>query len=358
MLQELVELAREPSSEMRRQVMQKVSDLFVEGAERYTDREQALFGDILCQLLDKVLIEDRIKLSNDVAHILRTPHDLALKLANDEAEVASPILQFSPVLNEGDLIQLASAKSQDHLLAISRRRFLSESITDVIIERGESNVLSSVARNSGARFSDSGYSRLAEKAGADDGLVEALSSRSDLPEAVVITIMPVLDERARRRLAMLLQRDSGRARDLIDAAKSMAEAARGETRRERIEAKVLVAEVRDGKRRLEQGLDQLIFEKRMSDISLLLSELAQLPDAHLSNVLHKVNAAGIALVCRSLDVPVTVYDRLSRLRCEKLRLPGNQADQMVNAYEQLDKATAERTLRFHRVRSSVRSVNR
>ena len=52
----------------------------------------------------------------------------------------------------------------------------------------------------------------------------------------------------------------------------------------------------------------------------------------------------------------TVYGRLSRLRCERLRLNAAQAEAMNREYRELDKASAERTLRFHKVRTNVAKV--
>jgi Uncharacterised protein conserved in bacteria (DUF2336) len=138
----------------------------------------------------------------------------------------------------------------------------------------------------------------------------------------------------------------GRAFQLLDST-------RGDQRRHRMELKVMLADIRAGKRRLDEAIDQLIFQKRMVDIAALLAEMSDLQEAHVSNVLHKVNATGIGIVCRALNVGETTYDRLSRLRCEKLRLPATQADQMTADFNMIDLVTAERSLRFHRVRNST-----
>jgi uncharacterized protein (DUF2336 family) len=57
-------------------------------------------------------------------------------------------------LTTPDLIEIALAKSQSHLLAISKRSSLSESLTDTLIERGDGDVISTLAGNAGARFSE------------------------------------------------------------------------------------------------------------------------------------------------------------------------------------------------------------
>lgn len=353
MLTGLVDLAREGSSEKRRELLQQVSNLFLEGADTHSDRETVLFGEVLGRLLDDVNVMDRSELSQKVSEHHRTPRPLALKLASDVLSVAAPVLQNSPVLTDDDLVDIASRKGQDHMAAISRRATLSETVTDFLVERGDSTVLQTVARNLGARFSDQGFDTLADRAELDHLVADALSFRSDIPPIVATKIVALLNPVARQRLEYLLAQSADTVDSLLTDAKREMEASRRDQRRNRLETKVLVAEVRDGRRGIDAVIDDLVFKKRLVDIAFVLSELAGVPESHVNNVLHKVNGMGIAVVCRSLDMSETTYGRLSRLRCDRLKLSHNQAEPMIREFLELDKATAERTLRFHKVRSNV-----
>lgn len=354
----LVDLARESSSDKRRELLQEVSNLFVDGADAHSDRETLLFGDVLARLLDQVSVDDRAAVSSKVAGLERTPRELALKLANDELPVAAPVLQFSPVLTDDDLIDLASRQSQGHLKAISQRAEISASVTDVLVERGDSDVLNAVTRNLGARFSDHGFATLADKAAADHELGEALSFRADMPPSVAKLLVARLSPAARQRLEHLMSQDRDKLDAILGEARREMDASRQANRRNRIDAKLMVADIRENKRRLDEVLDQLVFKKRVIDIAYVLSELAGVPEAHVNNVLHKVNATGIAVVCRSLDISETAYQRLMALRCERLRLNQAQVAPMLREYQQLDRPTADRALRFHKVRSTVATTPR
>lgn len=349
----LVDLARESSSEKRRQLLQEVSDLFVQGADAHSDRETMLFGDVLARLLDQVPVDDRAALSSRVATLEKTPRELALKLAEDEIQVAAPILQHSPALTDTDLVALASRKSQGHLQAISQRSTLSETVTDVLVDRGDKDVLHSVTRNLGARFSETGFATLADRASDDHELGEALSFRADMPIGIANTLVARLSPAARQRLEHLMSQEREKLDAILGEARKEMEASRQANRRNRLDSKLMVADIRDRKRRLDEALDQLIFKKRMIDIAYVLAELAEVPEAHVNNVLHKVNATGIAVVCRTLDLSETVYQRLCALRCERLRLNQAQVAPMVREFRDLTKETAERALRFHKVRSTV-----
>ena len=91
--------------------------------------------------------------------------------------MAGPLLAQSEQLDDETLIECAKNKSQEHLLAISRRKLLGESITDVLVERGNQQVVVSTAANSGAQFSQDGYLTLVKRSETDDQLALTIWSR-------------------------------------------------------------------------------------------------------------------------------------------------------------------------------------
>jgi len=74
--------------------------------------------------------------------------------------VAAPVLSQSERLDDEVLIETARNKSQAHLMAISTRRALSGAVTDVLVLRGNDEVIQSTVNNPGAEFSERGFTRL------------------------------------------------------------------------------------------------------------------------------------------------------------------------------------------------------
>ncbi|MDR3496288.1 MAG: DUF2336 domain-containing protein [Ancalomicrobiaceae bacterium] len=331
-----------------------VARLFAGRADVYSERELELFGDVIGRLLDREALADRLVVSQLVASIERTPRDLALKLAGDQAVVAAPVLEQSPVLTASDLIGLASTMGQDHLLAISRRKELPTLVSDVIVVRGNMGVHASVAANPGARLSPDSFARLAFKAKSMPGLSDALSSRPDLPHTVAESLMPFSSPQARQRLERVLAlKPEISDDDIVAEVMSLIDTPRPEQTRSRAEVRALVSDIRFGRTSLEAGLRQLTAARRLTDISVFLADLALLKESYVSNVLHKVNAVGIGLVCRSLRISAEDYAALSQLRCEKLKLPISHADAMMREYSQITTTSAERALRYHRLHNAA-----
>ncbi|MGA8949475.1 MAG: DUF2336 domain-containing protein, partial [Xanthobacteraceae bacterium] len=89
------------------------------------------------------------------------------------------MLEHSLCLEDPDLLEVARSKSQQHLLAISNRSQIAETITDILVRRGDRDVVRAVAGNSGARLSPNGLSTLVRKAEKDGVLAEKVGLRAD-----------------------------------------------------------------------------------------------------------------------------------------------------------------------------------
>jgi hypothetical protein len=352
MLERLLDMARDTSSGSRRELFRTVSDLFVDGAERYTDREIALFGEVIARLAKGSAVGDRIKLAERVAGLGQTPHELALRLADDdEHRVATPVLEQSAALTSDDLVELASRRDDDYRLAIARRSDLSEAVTDALVDNGDREVLQAVTRNRGARFSGRGMTALAEKALADQRLAESLCERTDLPPPVVEMIVKVVSPAALRNLAHLLREGHPALAALADDGEPAAPTARQTAIQGRAEAQQMALDVRRKKRKLDEIISELARQGRHADLAYVLADIVDVAESHVLGAIEKPSATEIAVVCRMLDVSVQAYADLTAMRLQRLSLGKPQGQEMMREYGEMSRATAERALKFHQARN-------
>ena len=82
-------------------------------------------------------------------------------------------------LDDEALIETARSKSQAHLMAISTRKALSGAVTDVLVLRGNDEVIQSTVNNPGAEFTERGFTRLVNRAEGDDDLATCIGIASD-----------------------------------------------------------------------------------------------------------------------------------------------------------------------------------
>ncbi len=182
LIAELEDAISRGSRERSAVALRRITDLFTGKADRLNEQQVDLFDEVIVRLVEEIELLARAELSRRLASIENAPPNTVLRLANDDAiEVAAPVLLHSRRLGESDLAEIAKRKSQNHLLAIASRPALAEVVTDVLVDRGDQDVLLNVVSNSGATFSPGGYERLVARAEGDDSLAARIGERPDIP---------------------------------------------------------------------------------------------------------------------------------------------------------------------------------
>jgi uncharacterized protein (DUF2336 family) len=172
------------SADKQADILRRVTDLFLAGADNYSDDHVDLFDGVILRIAEKIETKARAELAHRLAPAPNAPPMTVRKLAHDESiEVAGPILSLSNRLSDEDLLAIAGGKSQDRLLAISKRSSLSEKVSDVLVTHGNRDVVLSVTRNEGARISDAGYTKLVDRSINDEVLAICVSMRKDIPQS-------------------------------------------------------------------------------------------------------------------------------------------------------------------------------
>jgi uncharacterized protein (DUF2336 family) len=198
-------------------ILERVADLFAAGSRGYSSDQISLFDDVLQKLSADIEVKARARLARRMARIDNAPPKLIRVLAFDDAvAVAKPVLVHSQQLSDADLIENASTKSQEHLLAIAQRLKLSEPVTNVLVERGDRRVVHRVVRNSGARFSLAGYNKLTNMARRSRKLTLALARRSDLPRQTFLKLLENASAAVRAELESANPQAADVIRETID----------------------------------------------------------------------------------------------------------------------------------------------
>ncbi|MBB5047677.1 uncharacterized protein (DUF2336 family) [Rhodopseudomonas rhenobacensis] len=181
--------------------VRRIAELFIAGAENFHADHVNLFDGVLATLVPKTEAEVRGELAERLASLSNAPPGLVRSLAEDEEiRVAAPVLSRSLLIDDAVLVEIAKARGQSHLLAITQRPTLSPPLTEVIVVRGDGEVVRRLAGNAGAEFSPVGYSGLVRRAGLDDMLAVTIGQREDLPAPVLKELLSVTVDVVRRRL--------------------------------------------------------------------------------------------------------------------------------------------------------------
>jgi uncharacterized protein (DUF2336 family) len=198
-LQELEEAVSRGSAESRLRTLWHATDLLITG--RYTEDEIWIFGEVIGRLADGIEVAARAQLSKRLLCTDNASINIVKKLAFDNSiDVAGPMLQHSTRLDTKTLVSNIRAKSQSHLLAITKRHSLPVAVTDELVTRGNREVVNSVATNDGARFSDFGFLHMIKRSEADSILAEQLGLRKDIPRHIFQQLIAKASDEVKRKL--------------------------------------------------------------------------------------------------------------------------------------------------------------
>ncbi len=182
LIPELENVIQHGSYARRAEAVRRIADLFVDSAPKFNEDHIGLFDDVLCRLVVEIESKARAEISAHLAAVANAPAELMRQFANDEdIAVAGPVIAQSARLNEDDLVVIARTKGQAHLMALSGRSDIGVGVTDVLVRRGDPEVVRNMADNATARLSDSGFSALVERAEDDGVLAEKVGARQDIP---------------------------------------------------------------------------------------------------------------------------------------------------------------------------------
>jgi uncharacterized protein (DUF2336 family) len=300
LMSELEDALQSGAPERRVELLRRITDLFLNDANRLNEAQVGVFDEILTHLAHR--IEERVlsQISLKLAPVRNAPPNMIALLASDDnIAVAGPVLAQSDRLAEHDLIEIAKSKGQTHLLAIAIRAQLSEAITDILIERGDKRVVGKLARNSGARFSQDGYEMIVSRADGDDELTENLGLRIDIPLSLLKQLLMRATNLVRSRL--LASADPEKQKQIQEAMMSVAEelglGAFGY--RDLAAAENIVKRLnREGKLN-ERVLVGFAQQKKFDEVSATLSLFCGAPVDFVAGLLQDDHHVGLLVACKA-----------------------------------------------------------
>ena len=173
-------LTQEPSAKVRGMLAAKIAMDYRSG--NFSDTEAEIADDIFRMLLKDTEKKVRKTLSEQLCHCPHVPRDIILKLAKDEAEIAAPVLEYSYVLTEEDLMAIVHATREvTKLCAVARRDSISERLSEGLVETHNERVLHDLFKNKGASLSEHSLEKAWESISASPSLLETLVHRGGLP---------------------------------------------------------------------------------------------------------------------------------------------------------------------------------
>jgi uncharacterized protein (DUF2336 family) len=345
---ELDEVVERGSPERRTKTLERITALFLDGANRFNDDHVQLFDLVFSRLIAEIEARARTELSQRLAPLANAPFEVVRRLArDDDIAVAGPLIGQSCRLTDNDLMDIAETKSQAHLLAIAGRPRIAAPVTDVLVHRGNREVAHELAQNRSARLSHDALAALIGRAERDEVLTETIARRPDLSPQMLRDLLrkttPAVQQRLLAGAASETQSDIQRAlADVCD----QAQVARDYSGAQR----TIAALCREGKLS-EDALVDFARNGQYDETIAALAALCAVPIEVVDRLMGAERPDPILILCKSAGWAWPTVAAIIAMRPGGRSRPNQSLDAAYANFERLSPATAQRVLRFWQARS-------
>lgn len=353
-LKQLIDVAREGSTEKRADLLREITDVFMAAPDRYTSTEMQHFDVILSKVTESVETALRAEIAEKLADVPSAPRNLLRQLAHDEIKVAQPILERSAALSEDDLLSVVQQGTQDHLKAISRRQLVTELLSAELVERGDRDVLVTLASNQGARFTGETMTRLVEHSRTIADLQTPLTERYDLPPHLLTQMYFFVSSALKREIlkrsdlldpAVIDEAIEGNRVRILKQAINDAGAEIGDARKF-VEAKINSNQLN------ETLLKDLIDHKRSTEFLLCFAHYVGVDPSTAQRILSDRSFESLAIACRAAGLERSTFAKFI-FGLQKGIEDQQKSLRVLDLYLKVPQEAAERVMRFWRVRSEA-----
>jgi uncharacterized protein (DUF2336 family) len=335
----------------------RITDLFVAGSGRHSKKQIELFDDVFKTLVSVIELKTRVKLARHLATIPNAPATLVRAFAFDDAiAVAAPVLSKSTALSDSDLVANARTQSQGHLYAIAHRRTISEAITEILIDRGEPNVVHTVTKNAGARISDASFRELVVRAGDDARLALHVGTRRDIPRHHFLKLL----ETASASVCGKMVAANPQFTDAVQSAvTAVIDDINLEVRNKspgHVKAKSRVKRLQNWKELGEANVHAAARSQNFEQTVMALSALACCPIEMAERAILNEKPGVVQVIAKAAGCSWATVRALLLMTAADRRMSETDLGRARENYERLETRTARRVLEFYDARRDVRTI--
>src|ERR1700688_483678 len=338
----------------RVETLRRVTDLFINGAVDYSNDQIDLFDDVFQCLMHHIETSAKALLSNRLAPVDRAPPLTIRALAFDDLiEVAAPVLSKSERLDDDALIETARNKSQAHLMAISTRRVLSGAVTDVLVLRGNDEVIHSTVNNPGAEFSKRGFTRRVSRAEGDDDLATCVGLRPTMPRHLYLKLIAKASATVRARLDAANPPMAADVTNAVREATRLARSAPSAITRETAIAHALVKSLYEDGRLDEHQVTAFAEAGNLDEANAAIAALAKVSLSVAENMMLETRAEGVMILAKVSGMSWSTVKAIIHMRDDLSGMEPTDLAACKATYERLRPSTAQQVLRFHRMQQTA-----
>ena len=316
-----------------------------------SENESVLFDEIVGAVAADLETQVRIELARKVAESNAPLNRTARRLAMDTIEVARPVIERSRALSESDILDVIQQKSQDHMLAVTKRPDIGEKVSSALVAKGEDRVVASLLENRTARMDRETYEAVATRAETSPVLHAPFVRNQHVPLDLLNNVYLKVEGGLRREIMRKFHGVSpAELEAALESSRNHLSSAYGALPDDFQNAKDHV-DALDKRGSLKPPvLVQLLRESRRTAFYLAFAKLVDVEFNLARRLVEGKDIDALAMLCRGAGFDRGLFVTISLLVVDE---GGglSKTDEYGKLYEQVPVAAAQRALRFWKVRA-------
>jgi uncharacterized protein (DUF2336 family) len=359
LIQEIDDAIVGGTAERRAEILEQLTDVFVAGSAAYSDSQIDVFDDVFVRIAKIIEVAARADLANRLAIVPRAPSAISRILAtDDDIDVAGPVLALSSRIDDGTLIAAARTKSQQHMLAISRRSPLGEPVTDVLVERGDRPVVLATAANPSARFSDTGYKILVGRSAGDDELTTCVALRRDIPQQHLFRLLVKASRAVQLKLEAVHPAMAQTIQNVIaDAATKILDES-GALSRNYTAARAHINSLHAAGKLDESAVAEFAADNKIEETTAALAALCDLPIEVADRAMAQLRPEAVLVMAKAVDMSWPTVKIILRLQAGGRGISPGELDQCSATFSRLNPTTVRQIVAFQNMRARTTRFGR
>ncbi len=344
---QLYGLARDKNPASRAKLASTISNLLQMDV---SPRESEMVADVLVELLRQAERDIRKALAEHLAVMDHVPLRLVLQLANDEIDIAKPVLKDSKVLGDMDLIYIIKAKSSEYWRVIATRKQMGDRVVDMLADTGDYETALNLVQNSDIRLSEHASLQISDMAQNHEDLALPLLRRQDISREVVSRLYEFVGEEIKQFIVQNYEVDAGKIlqtvdnmvlefRDGSDSSEfrpedHMVGAARSFKQKGKLDTKLMIATLRRGQ-----------FRSFVAQFSVF----ANLDLKTTAQILMQSHGQGLAIACKAYEISkedfVSLFLLTNQFRNQGRMVNTQEMAKAVSYYTRIETSVAQQIIR-------------
>jgi hypothetical protein len=242
------------------------------------------------------------------------------------------------------------------MLAITKRGMLSELVTDVLVERGDRDVLLSAVNNAGSRFSSAGFSILVHRAEGDSEIAIGVGGRLEIPRYLFQQLVAMASQEVRTKLTAMHPEAFEKIREAVAEASEQVEADEVERSLWREPSQAAPVQKVEEKNFLHgSGQQDSPEAQSLAGITSMLSHVCDLPIAFIDQAIADRKSETILVLARAANLSWSTLKAILTSR-RGTGAAETETSRLLAAYERLNPKTAQEILQFYRARAKQQAA--